>query len=79
MCLYVAHSSTQTCRHALKAPTMHTKSTLTLLLKLDIRLSGMKNLQEETDFFQALSKMKMSELLMKTNPVELNSYKYNAT
>lgn len=53
MCLYVAHSSTQTCRHALKAPTMHTKSALTLLLKLDIRLSGMKNLQEETDFFSS--------------------------
>lgn len=53
VCVYMWF--TEPHKHPAKAPTTHTKSALTLLLKLDIRLSEMKNLQEKTDFFFKLS------------------------
>ncbi len=84
MCLHVAHSSSQTCTHTHTHIEYLNKSTQRTLLKVslkwNIRLSETKSLQEKRKLIcSALSKMKMSKLLLKTNTVTLQPYKYTAT
>lgn len=69
MCLYVAHSSTQTCSHTFNTSTMHTKNALQSGIKVEYKAVRDEEFAGEKRklICSALSKMKVSELLMKTN------------